>query len=345
MLKKAMTVACFAALAACGSNKTTSSTTANTTGSTGTTGTASKYALNSSTMAEQATTSCQNQADQSETATSGSDDSSGTSKLTLDQSRGGFLGIHPQPGIDFNMPVAGDFNVALNFQSYVGPDSCTSDGNVQVYVQHHANGDNSIVLQGTIQQSYANGHDIEQSTDPTITIVKQGTRAGGRVVREINGIVHRTLMSADNPNADFNFLIDHNGTVVTDIYVSGSLSSRTITGNSSITDGTSGDSAVITFTNVVRPAPTTCLCPTAGTISVAYTHANATETISHAFNGTCGQVTISENLSAAAAVAAGATATTAPSSTTASATGSTTASASAATSSTSTVTWDNCIPH
>jgi hypothetical protein len=165
----------------------------------------------------------------------------------------------------------------------------------------------------------------------------------GKVVREIRGTLRRMLQTTGDPNTDFDFLINHQSTVVTDLYTSSTLTSRTLSGTATVTDGNNAITAVITFNDVVRPAPSVCLCPTQGSITVNYTAGEATETITHTFNGTCGQVVVTEPWSAAVAVSRSAEATTASSATASSTTASSGTTASSAVY-TSLSAWDFCTP-
>lgn len=346
-----LTLCCCAAFAACGSDKKTAATTEGTASDGSGATPLSALALNASKMAQQATASSQSQADQSETASSGSDDNSGTADSangtpSLAKGRGGELGIRPQPGVDFNQVVAIDFNVSLDFNAYVGPNQATANGNVNVAIRHGSNGNSNITLQGTIEETDSKGHHLRQSTEPNITVAKEGSRKGGKVVRELRGIIRRTL-TADTAAASFDLLIDHTDTIVTDLYANSSLTNRTISGSASVTDADSGDSAVLTFTNLTRSSPKVCLCPTGGSISAAYTHAGTTKTIDHTFSTTCGEVTVEEHLTAAASAkatdTAAATTTTAAQGLTTSSDG-TSVSSGIQTSVSAKVVWANCIP-
>jgi hypothetical protein len=326
--------ASLALVAACGSDKTVDEAPAPVLGPIS----ASKLA--SSKMVEQATTSTQTQADQSETATSGSDDASGTSKASANQRRGE-VNIRVTPTVNFTNPLSADFNVVLDFNNYVGPNAAAQNGNVQIVVRGgKSKDDHGMVITGDVSETYDGNHKIKQSTEPNIQINKSGNRGVGRVVREIKGVVRRALQDATDPNDTFNFLIDHTDTIVTDLYEANILSSRAINGTVKVTDTTNAAKALITFNNVSRPAPSTCLCPTSGNITVAYTREGNTEATSHAFSSTCGEVVITD-------VAASA-----PTSTTVKATASaestandaSLATASAPTSVSSKVTWAFCTP-
>lgn len=321
----------LAFMAACGSDKKTSSSTASTTDESSSTSAAvSTAATTASKMAQQTTISSQSQADQSETATSGSDDSSGTTDSSS-KKKGGSLQINPDPTIDFNNVLASDFNVALNFNNYIAADNASTNGDLSAKVHKGSNGNVTVSLEGTINQTYPNGQQIHQSCEPNFAVTKQGTKDTGKVVRDLRGIVIRTLESAENPNLDFNFRINHTDTIVTDLYTTSDLTSRTITGTATISDANNTDSAVITFNNVVRPNPSVCLCPTEGSITVALTENSTTDTITNTFNGTCGQVAVSESVSASVAVS------------TSTKTAATTSSTTAASTQT-VVTWDFCTP-
>lgn len=330
--------AALVVVAACGSDKSTTSIPVTEGGDStiapGSNTLPSGATFTSSKMAQQATSSSQNQADQSETATSGSDDNSGTSRHL-----GGALGIHASPNVTFANPMGADFNVTLNFAAYEGPDDCARNGNVQVNVSHGSDGTSDVVLSGSISESYSNDRTVMQSTEPNIRIVKRGARDAGQVIREIQGALRRTLNNAANPDTDFDYLINHTGTVVTDVYTSGTLSNRTINGTVTITDAQHGASATLAFENVGRATPATCLCPTSGTITVDYTAAGKSENTSHTFNGTCGQV-VMVDLSAVAT----ASASTQSSTSSAGTASSTSANGSVSSAATTTVLWDFCTP-
>ena len=248
--------------------------------------------LTGSKIAQQSTSSAQAQADQSETATSGSDDGSGTSKMANIR-HGGVLGVRPSAGAVLgNGPISADFNVTLDFNAYLGPNSATANGAMSVDVHHGMGGDCNVYLTGSITETFSGGREIHQSTDPNIHVAKMGTRAVGRVVREIDGIVRRTLANAQDANEDFDLLIDHTGTTVTDLYLDSTLSSRSITGTIMVTDETTQATATVAFNDVTRPNPETCLCPTSGSITVTLVTAATTETSTHAFTATCGQVQV-----------------------------------------------------
>jgi len=364
MKLRSYAVCLLALLAACGTEKS-QATAADETAANGANGssalpaTTSSLALGASKMAQQTTASSQSQADQSETATSGSDDQSGTSKLVQKREQRGQLGIHPTSGIDFNDLISGhlsgDFDVALDFNAWLGPDLGSANGNVTVSVHRGGDDGDDITLTGSIEQAYDDSRHIHQSTEPNITVTKKGSRGMGKVVRQIRGTLRRMLQSTGDPNTDFDFLINHQSTVVTDLYASSTLTSRTVSGTATVTDANNAVTAVITFNDVVRPAPSVCLCPTQGSITVAYTAAGVTQTITHAFNGTCGQVVVTEPWSTAAVANGSAQAMAALSGSSSGVSGtasSSTASAGTASSSTtagsavhtSLSTWDLCTP-
>lgn len=340
----------MALVVGCGSSPSKTAAQADATGEAQTnpapTAASTRYALTSSKIAQQSTASSQTQADQSETATSGADDGSGTSKRA-DRKRGGQLGIDAPAGITLTGgPITADFNVTLDFNAYLGPNAATSQGRVHGDVRHGPDGDCDVVLTGSITESFSGSRDVKQATNPNVHIVKKGTRAAGKVVRQISGFVRRSLADAQDANNDFDLSLDHTGTLVTDLYADNALTTRTLQGTVQVVDAKSGAMGTVTFNNVTRPDPAQCLCPTSGTITVALTRGTNTEVVTHTFSSTCGVVGAAGSIEATVASKLGNTETT----TTAAASSDTSVSSGVVSSNTSmrfseVVNWPDCLPN
>jgi hypothetical protein len=245
-------------------------------------------------MVGETTWSLQNYADQSETATSGFDDASGTGVSS--QPRGGSLVLSVEPNSFFESPKSGNANLTLAFNAFLAGSSYRAQtGTMNIVVRGEIGGnESSLVMNGELTEDQG-GYTVKQSEEPNVRVLKIGSRGDGQVTRKISGTIRRTMGKDFTAGDNFNLIINHNNTVVTDLYTNNSLQKRTITGTVDVMDAAGSATARLTYTNVERPTPIACLCPTSGNISMAYVDGGMTKTTTHTFNEVCGEVFITED--------------------------------------------------
>lgn len=353
--------------AACGDSKTpTTQTTAtvtdgnnastNTTTTEGNT-TVSNAVLSSSSssskMVQQAHADAEEQSDLSETATTGTDDAGGSQKSPRNPSAS--FSFHTSAAVNLGA-VASAFEADVQFHGLKGSNA-TLNGNVKANVAPTPmpannsvdDGNLTVVLTLDVNRTLANGDVITVVTEPNLTLTKSGRRTGTTVIRTLNGMVRRTLNSSVDANANFDLEITHAGTKVVDTYASGALSTRVTSGTTTVANKLTGETAAVTFNDLTRGKPSTCLCPTGGSVQMVVTDPNGqVSNHTYDFSGTCGSATVDVTAAATADVSKTADANTVDGTATATANTAAASNGNATVSSTAHVhgelSWQDCLP-